>query len=84
MAIMIKYISYQSVENGTYDYTTKSYDDAGKAILAVASLLTNSRRGMPRTVEVAQDGDTTIVTVNTKDTRANVKPKKVFDELADI
>lgn len=78
MKATIKYITYKNAENHNFEYTTKEVDGATNMVRAVCSLLTNVKRGLPRTVEsITGDDNNVTVVIKTGNTRVTLGNKKV-------
>ena len=77
MKATIKYITYKNAENYNFEYTTKEVEGATNMVRAVCSLLTNVKRGLPRTVEsITGDDDNVTVVIKTANTRVTLGNKK--------
>ena len=77
MKATIKYITYKNAENHNFEYTTKEVDGATNMVRAVCSLLTNVKRGLPRTVESINGDDNNVtVVIKTGNTRVTLGNKK--------
>lgn len=77
MKATIKYITYKNAENHIFDYTTKEVEGATNLSRALCSLLTNTKRGLPRTVEsITGDDDNVTVVIKTGNTRVTLGNKK--------
>ena len=77
MKATIKYITYKNAENNNFEYTTKEVEGATNMVRAVCSLLTNVKRGLPRSVEsITGDDDNVTVVIKTANTRVKLGNKK--------
>ena len=77
MKATIKYITYKNAENHNFEYTVKEVEGATNMVRAVCSLLTNVKRGLPRTVEsITGDDNNVTVVIKTGNTRVTLGNKK--------
>ena len=77
MKATISYITYKDAENRTFNYTTKTTDNVVDTVRALCSLLTNVKRGLPRTVEeISGDDDNVVIRIKTANTRVTLGTKK--------
>lgn len=77
MKATIKYITYKNAEAHNFEYTTKEVEGATNMVRAVCSLLTNVKRGLPRTVEsITGDDNNVTVVIKTGNTRVTLGNKK--------
>lgn len=77
MKATISYITYKDAENRQFNYTTKTCDTVVDTVRAVASLLSNTKRGLPRTVEeISGDDNNVVIRIKTDNTRVTLGTKK--------